>query len=435
MPPPSWQAGELPRVIRIGERLQIVTESVDTHSVRGLFARDGSRADDFGGAGGLGDSIKTTENFAMRWMLVTLLMLTLFVEKTLAQYAHPAGSRAAATRSYHEHSHGPSCSSCDSDGCFHADSFCRAEEFCEPVECDVHEDCGGWSISGGILYLKPMIDDSFFVVNSPVSTTFPNGVRENNDFRFQPGFRLGIAYSSPETGREFQLRYSRLDTDESQFVGGDFLWATLGRADFTSVFENYTGTASSRLDLVYQRTDALISQSIPLSSAEAFVQLGVEHASVRLDEGYTYDSGVNLGTIDQRSRMWGIGPQFGFGCAGTVAEFDSGVLSVNFLGSASLLVGRTSTYTNNILNAATLVNLADEDASRMIPALHATCGVDYATTVLDLPLRVTFAYEFNSYVRAISRLTFPDDVADGLAVGQFYNFDAHGLYAGATLEF
>lgn len=317
-----------------------------------------------------------------------------------------------------------------------------------------------WQISGDFLYLLPSVDDTYFAISSPVSTTFPNGNRLNNDFGFSPGFRVGAEYSFCEPQRELQTYYTYLNTDQSKNVTGDYLWATIGRSDLASSFENYTGSASSKIKLFYQRLDVLFEQRIVNSSGLFFyVQPGIEYAYVRLNEHFSYLSNVPAtATIQQKSKAWGIGPEMGFELGYTFYESalkpqskpDKGknssdsdcckiniqhIFSINALFSGSLLASKSFTRESNTLSSSSLLNAKDESTWRLIPALHARVGLNYDMNFNRVGLALGAGYEFNSYIRAISRTIFSDDVADGLCSTNYYNFDVQGLYVSAALSF
>ncbi|MDP1834420.1 MAG: Lpg1974 family pore-forming outer membrane protein [Chlamydiales bacterium] len=302
-----------------------------------------------------------------------------------------------------------------------------------------HPAQGSWEISGDYLYLLPTVDDTFFVTNSPTTTTFPNGKRENNDFHFHSGYRVGGAYGLTEA-RQFQVYYTHLGVDRSKTVSGSFLWATLGRADLTSGFENYAGTATSNLHLLYQRVDGLIAQqAFAFDDANLFLNFGMEYAYLRLNEDYEYSiTGGPLGTIEQRSKAWGIGPQMGMELDYALCEgfsWLSGNLMLKACSSASLLTSRSSNAENNTLAGASILNTTESNTWRVIPALHARVALTMDACTCWGLASFEVGYEFNSYLRGLTRVSYPDDVADGLAYNDYYNFDVQGLYLSASLGF
>ena len=79
--------------------------------------------------------------------------------------------------------------------------------------------------------------------------------------------------------------------------------------------------------------------------------------------------------------------------------------------------------------------MEDEHTWRIMPALHARVGLDYLIRGSWVGVSVGVGYEFNSYLRALTRVTFPDDVSDGLCMTNYYNFDMQGLIVSAALAF
>lgn len=299
---------------------------------------------------------------------------------------------------------------------------------------------GQWRVTGEYLYLLPTFDDSSFVIESPVSTAFPNGSHKNNNFNFRSGFRVGGAYTFCDCNRELQVYYTNLNASQNKTVAGDFLWATIGRPDFTSNFENYAGTATSHLKLLYQTVDAFYAQQITSSCGLDFsALLGIEAAEIKLHEDYTYVSADDTGVVHNHARIEGIGPQLGFGLNYDVFENRGcncpGKLSLNVFASSSLLATKSKTSAENVLNDVIDLDVSDSSSWRVVPALHARVGLNYETQFACVDTSLEIGYEFSSYFRALSRLGFPDDTADGLAFKNYYNFDVQGLYVALSARF
>lgn len=313
------------------------------------------------------------------------------------------------------------------------------------LSANSHAGAGEWEINAQFLLLKPTFDDTYFVIKSPTSTTFPNGEREHNDFHFEPGFRVGAAYSFCDCPRELLVSYTYLEDDHTKTITGTNLWGTLGRPDFTSGFENFAGSAQSKLDFLYQRLDALYAQEIyNCCGLDVYVQAGLEAAYVRLQEDYAYTNvptigAPTIGRIDQRSRTSGVGPELGFALDYDFCQSSYGSFSITFLASGSLLASDSSTRGQNTVFDGTvtdtLLNVKDRSTWRVIPALHARAGLNYDVRWSCFDLGLEVGYEFSSYLRALSRAGFPDDVADGLAFTHYYNFDVQGLYVSASFRF
>lgn len=300
---------------------------------------------------------------------------------------------------------------------------------------------GEWKITGEYVFFKPSVDDTYFVTQSPVTTTFPNGKTKNNDPDFQSGFRVAAEYGLCECGRSVLFDYLRVQSEQDKTVSGAHLWATNGRSDFTSSFEDYAGSAESHLNTLYERADLLLVQQAGcLCDVEVDLGIGLEYAFLRFQENYRYNvsNGV-AGDIFQKSHTWGIGPQIGFGlnyCLGNIGCWLNGNWSLNLLSSASLLAAETSTKERNALsNTGTILSVVDSSTWRLIPALHARIGFTYEDCCCWGDYELSAGYEFSSYIRGTARTLYPDDIADGWRQTNYYNFDVQGLYVSAAFKF
>lgn len=297
---------------------------------------------------------------------------------------------------------------------------------------------GGWIFTASWVNLTPSIDDTYFALNPAVSSTYPTGTRVNNEFGYQSGFRVGAGYQFLRDRRTLQFNYTSLDADQSRTIAGDFLWATVGRADFASAFESYAGTASSDLDFSFRRVEAFFSQPWRVYDDDIYFRYGLEYASFDLDETQTFVSAANTGSVLQTSSSLGAGPEFGIGIDHALWPIDRwmpGTISLDLVTTASLLIGQSNGHARNVLAGNTLLDVFDQNASRIIPALHARIAFNYELCSEHRQTVFAVGYEFNSYIGALSRIEFPDDVADGLAGTRHDNFDIHGLFASATVAF
>lgn len=313
--------------------------------------------------------------------------------------------------------------------------------FAESLFAHTHPCPGGWAVDAEYLLLFPTIDDTYFVIESSSGVDFPNGSRNNNDFDFQSGFRVGGAYGFCDCDREFQGYYTRLRATESKTVNGDFLWAIIGRPDPVSLFEHYSGSASSDLDLLYQRADGFFTQKLLCCCGSSlYLQGGLEYAYIRLHEEINYRSALNTFDITKKSRTWGIGPELGLEFDYAICQISCccpGTLSFVACTSGSILASKTRDEAQETLAGIATSNLDIEDRHtwRLIPAWHARVGLNYETCFSCFGASLEIGYEFNTYARALSRIIFPDDTADGLCFTNYYNFDVQGLYVAGTITF
>jgi hypothetical protein len=315
---------------------------------------------------------------------------------------------------------------------------------CEPMVLLPSQSCpNAWRISGDFLYFLPTFDDTYFVLDSGISTTFPHGKRLNNDFNFKPGFRVGAEYTCCDSHRGLQGSYSYVSASQRRTVSGEHLWATLSRPDVASSFENYLGTASADLSLLYQNAELNYSQQILNSCGLYFyIQPGIEYAYLRLSEinEYVLTATDITGEIDQKSRGWGVGPQIGLGMdynfyQGSLTCSSTHAITGTSLFSGSILMGRGKTKNQQYLADETLLKVSDEHTWKTIPAFHARLGLNYMIQASCFGVSLGVGYEFNTYVRALARTIFADDVADASCSTNYYNFDLQGLFVSGAVSF
>lgn len=304
----------------------------------------------------------------------------------------------------------------------------------------IHPSAGGFALDAEFLYLLPSVDDTYFVIDSS-NITNPSGSRENNNLGFQPGFRVGGIYGFCDCNSEFSVYYSRLRATQSRTVTGTNLFATVGRPDFADNFDDFTGTASSSLGFLYQRVDGFYGQQLFCNCGLDFSALaGIEFAYLRLSENIEYAPlSAASGTVYQKSRTWGVGPQFGFEADYNVWQCASclpGTLAVTTFTTGSILAAQTKEQAQNTVAGVSLLDVSDEQTWRVIPAFHARVGLNYTTSCFScFGASLEVGYEFNTYLRGLTRLVNPDDVADGATFNNYYNFDTQGLYVAVDVSF
>lgn len=320
----------------------------------------------------------------------------------------------------------------------------QSEKFLSSQSCP-----DAWKFSGAFLYLLPTLDDTYFVLNANSSTSYPSGTRMNNDFGFKPAFRVGAEYSCCNRSRAAQAFFTQLNGTQDKTVAGPHLSATIGTPPLTETVGNYSGTASAKLDLLYNNLDVNLSQKIlNIYGMNLYIQPGLEYAYFRLKEDYTYEKADgNLAVIDQESKAWGLGPQIGLGLEYNLfqrALFRSSTqaLSISSLFSGSILMG-TGKINNlqylgdisDLENKDIEIDTKDESTWKTIPGLHARVGLNYLIRGAKYGFIFGVGYEFNTYVRALTRIVFPDDVAENLCTTNYYNFDVQGFNFSAAVSF
>lgn len=307
---------------------------------------------------------------------------------------------------------------------------------------------GAWGLEAEFLYFMPSFGDTYYVgdihqaVFGTATISSSSFTKRNNDFDFIPGFRVGGAYGLCDCN-ELIVRYSRLSKDQNDTTTG-LLFQVQGR--LPSSFFN--GTASSDLDLLYQNVDLLYGfGAYNGCKLNLDVQGGLEFAYIRLNENVVVSGLPNGGTTPitytnrAKEKTWGIGPQLGFDLSydfsGWCGLCDNALAFVS-RASGSLLVSETTFNQNSTSNVGYYI-VSDESTWRMVPAVHARLGLNYATCFSCVNAAFEIGYEFNCYIDGFMREKFTDGAAalnnNAYSFSQFTNFGTNGLYVSAGVTF
>lgn len=302
-----------------------------------------------------------------------------------------------------------------------------------------HPRPGSWVFDAEYLYLNPSIDDTYFVLDAPL---LAGGTKQNNDFNFHSGFRVGAIWALCECNTELEVYYTYLKSNDKRTVTGPTLTPVIGSPLFIADVGVVDGSATSHLHDLYQRGDFFVSTGVfPNCCVDFRVLAGVEYAYHRINEYASYTSlGVLTGTVYHRSRLSGAGPQLGFEVdypLWTTCGCYPGTLSLDFISTASLLASRSSERSNNtIVAGVSILDVVDRHTWRVIPAFHARVGLNYATWFDCFGASLEVGYQIDTYVRAVTREQFlaTTDIA-GAAVTNYYNYSVQGLYVAGNVSF
>jgi len=305
---------------------------------------------------------------------------------------------------------------------------------------------GQWRVIGEYLYWAPSVDDTYFVIDSPETTSFPNGKRKSNDLNFHSGYRVGGDYLFCDCNRAIQVTYTNLNFKQNKTVTGDYLWATNGPVTLTGYFSDYSGSAKSHIKFEYQNLDAFYAQQLfECCGLDFGVQLGLEAVELKLNETDTYIGPVETGLVHQHSKTNGIGPKIGFSVGYNLFESTdcdcASRLSLNFLTAGSLLASDTKAHIDAEVNtdgtSTSVLDVSNKKDWRVIPALHARVGLNYDMVFSCVEASLEVGYEFTSFLRGLTRTSFPDRLigVSGMSFSNFYNFDMQGLYVSGNVTF
>lgn len=304
-----------------------------------------------------------------------------------------------------------------------------------------YEQCERWGVAGEYLFWRPDVDDTqFVVVTNSTATAFVNGQIKGNDFGFHSGFRVEGAYSLGCTS-DLHFRYARLVCDSSQTYdspnGTDLLWPTQGALNQVPPF--LVGSANSSIDFRFQNAELLYSNRIwnSNSCSRFYVFGGLQYFDFKFGEQFTYTSGDIIDIVSRKFRGYGIGPELG-------VEFDIPLnfcwcgwdrLNLAVVGQAS---GSLLAQSQHLRYTVIPIGFAIEDVHtnatwRVVPAFNIRGGLRYASTCWCLNFDLEVGYEFNSYLRSLTRLG--NDVGFAFYFLNNDNLNMQGLYASLGLTF
>jgi len=275
------------------------------------------------------------------------------------------------------------------------------------------------------------------ITGTPPTVPLPEGKRENNDFRFKPGWRVFACDYA--TGLE--VRYTRLSATQRREITGSTLFATLGNPGTFVLFNSFSGSASSHLNFLYQRVEGIFQMQLGDGcSFDCDVFAGVQYASMRLREKVEYISATDTGIVKRKARSWGLGPQVGIDfyypipfCSCSCAGND--ILSVTALASGSLLASKAKHSYLDQATATPNFDVHDESTWRIVPTWNARVGLNYTLSFCCVGAALEVGYEFISYIRALQKTVFVNNDDVSFSFTDFYDFDAQGLYVLLVLKF
>lgn len=306
---------------------------------------------------------------------------------------------------------------------------------------------GQFGVTAEYLYLKPSLDDTYFVIDAINDNDILVGKEINNKFGYTSGFRVGVDYAFCECEGGVGLFYTNLNATHKKAVVGDYLSPTIGLETWISSQSPYAGAAYSKVSADYQRVDGLYTHPIyncGCFSARAVV--GLEYADIDNHQTIFYEPTDQVesyaGVVKIKSTTKAIGPEIGFDfdySFGQLSDCIPGELNLNVFSTASLLVGNSKTKTNLTYSLDEILypyDISSDKVTRLIPAFHVRVALDYSFCLCETQATLGIGYEFNSYVK--SQLN--NDIASyygytGISNAKYSDYGLQGLFATFALSF
>lgn len=307
----------------------------------------------------------------------------------------------------------------------------------------------GSELRAELLYLKPNVDDTHFVLTS-FDNTFkgsvtPKGKRHQNRTAFSPGFTVGGSYTiCPETSF-LDLCGTFFNAHSSHSVSGDFLYDTNGFPGFGAQGSPlYKGATRSRNSYQFYAGDFTYNRILMCCLPDKLMFIvGLHGAYIQFKEHttslgtFTNNDGVNplSNHLHRNSQFFGIGPEVGLDYRYLLPKLSClcGTWDLRVKAVGALLCGNT----RSDLRYVTLrtgpggVGVRNGDVWRIISSANAHLGINYT---LDR-MTVQLGYEFMWYSPCVNQITGLDVFFAGDMIDVFNSFSLHGPYLRISCAF
>ena len=308
-----------------------------------------------------------------------------------------------------------------------------------------------FEIEATLLYLKPSIDDSHFVLSSFDNTfggsLFPNGRRHGVSVPYTPGFRVEGLYNICPASSAFDIRFTYLEAHGSKSVTGDFLYDTNGFPGFGAQDSPvYAGTASDKNTYHVYTGDTTYNWSYGCFAPNDLTFIvGLHYAYIKFHEKGE-NTGVFIGTtrpisnlLHRKSQFFGAGPEFGINYEYLLPNFSclGGTLTLNANARGALLYGSTKSDMTFVTLRTGPVGVAfrNTPAWRITPMASAELSLSYHVNCGCVPTVFELGYEFMWYSKAVNKITGTDVAFSGDTIDVFNSLSLQGPYLSINASF
>jgi len=300
--------------------------------------------------------------------------------------------------------------------------------------------------SAALLYLKPNVDDSHYVLSSFNNvfngSLFPKGQRHQNCASFTPGVSIEGLYDIDPHTSCLDLRLTYFNACSTNAVSGDFLYDTNGYPGFGAQDSPvYRGTARSKNLYNFYSGDLTYNRTLMSFFPDNFIFIAGLHAAYIKFKEHT----TSLGTfstdqgprpisnnLNRNSQFYGIGPQFGLdyqfllpGC-----RFFRGTWAFKAKTRGSLLCGNTKSD----LSYVTLrtgpggVGVDNGGLWRITPSANTELSINYSLNRPCFRMTVELGYKLMWYNKCVNKITGTDVAFSGDTIDVFNDFSLQGPY-------
>lgn len=307
-----------------------------------------------------------------------------------------------------------------------------------------------------LLYFKPTIDNSYFVITSTNNVSgeniFPNGTRHNNSPSFECGYRLEATYKPCNCFNDLDFRFTSLSAHHSKSISGAFLFDTIGYpGDGAQSPEDtaYNGTAYIKDHFRYYAGDLTFNRiTLNCCPENLSFLIGLHYTYIHFKGVFhsfgLYPDGSQRLRLDnhlkRKSHFCGIGPEFGINYSCLLPSFiccNVGQIYFNADGRTALLCSKTKAdfHYQTLRTSKVGVNLRNKALWRVTPTADARLGLSYEFCYCGLEGVLEVGYEFVWYSNCIDSITGYDVAYAGNSLDSFSNLNMQGAYFALGFDF
>lgn len=309
---------------------------------------------------------------------------------------------------------------------------------------------GHFALNTELLYMAPSYDDTYFVLRGRgvdgLEAPTPYGKRINNPVGYNFGWRLEGIFGLCNSCCDLRLRWTHLFATSGKEVSNPNLFAELWPLYIIpgdrslSVSEPYAGIATSKIDVMHQKGEALLQeQGWNLCGCRFLLREGVEWSYLRYHEiiDYTEASGRSE-RFQFHGHTKGVGPQIG---VIILCEpwrnfcFWPEGFDFKFLTTGSLIAGNTKSKLKIFDVTGRENRISQNSFWRFVPEWCWSFGFNYRRCLFSHPLSVEVGYEMTTYFRGVSKLILNDVVHKGSTRNEYSDFYVHGLFFALGIVF
>lgn len=331
------------------------------------------------------------------------------------------------------------------------ETFCLTPGYNAPSRTAVQR-CWDVYSTASFIYWNPTQENMELgiVSNTSNASYAVNGNIVNLDFKYQPGFKVGLGMNLDWDHWDTYLEYTWLRGNHKTHTsltpsGTKILYPTWQIPD-ASAPKYYDGKENWQLhmDLLDLELARHYSVGTQLSFRPYF---GARAAWIRQDIHVDYLNVTSIALsrknvyIIEKSHSWAVGPRIGLTSDWMLGKcfkiYGDGSLDILYTQYTNLSFSQKATSANGTVISGSLYSIKQKDDHHLRAHLDLELGFGWGTYFADNKWHIDFiaGYEYQVFFNQNMFRSFVDDQALGKAISPHGNLYIHGLTATARLDF